>query len=161
MVLLRKDIIVDKEITLFELPIYGINESKLKQKVEEFSSRFPAIVRDACMTIYPQRTWRYNHIVGYIRIYIAKNDCWFDLYLPVNMEKYRWDGFRKVVLCRSYVSDSHFRLDVIDSNEMFTEMVESKLDYLESILRKTWYLDKRTYNSLNDKIDYMKIIEER
>ena len=62
-------------VKLFEIPIYGLSRETLKERYEKYSDNFHQKYPDAtvesseiCIELEKgsQRSWEYNHIVGYI-----------------------------------------------------------------------------------------------
>lgn len=91
-------------IKLFEVPIYGLSFKTLviryKKYCEKFQKQHPDVVGEhfeRCMDhmTYSQRCWNYNHIVGCILIYFECNDIFYDVYLPCQCDRYRWDTTKR------------------------------------------------------------------
>ena len=78
-------------VKLFEIPIYGLSRETLRDRYEKYCDNFHQRYPDAtvesseiCIELEKgsQRSWEYNHIVGYILIYFEFNDMCFKVFLP-------------------------------------------------------------------------------
>ena len=155
---------------LFEIPIYAINRKTLREKYSKYVCKIEAIYKhcDAATKqyyidaeTYPQRTWDYNHIVGYIRILTKQQDVIFEIYLPYQKERYSWKSKSKYFLYNIQANGTHFYVGEKRTNsdiqEQVTEMLNSIIKYR---IPNRYFVDTEAFETLNGMIDYQRIIRE-
>lgn len=161
---------------IYEIPIYAFAPEKLKEKVQEQTKRIIAELSDTSpqniknklisLGTYPMCLWDYNHIVGYIRIFVSRNDVWFDVFLPEPpRKKYYWIHGRKIFLHDSMINGFHFYVSDEMNNEKISQKICEMLSGLEKLEDiKRYYVDRRTFDNTYKYLDYktiMKLSEDK
>lgn len=154
-------------MNLFEIPVYALSPEQLETYVAKRTQTITdecackqcpdQIIRQAIYReTFPQRSWAYNHIVGYIRISIEHNDVIFRAYESVkDVTHYRWTTDRKWLLRDSLATGYHFRL----ATDMTTEKIRERIhDYLDDIswryTAKGLYVDREAFDMADKVMDY-------
>ena len=99
---------------------------------EEDAKRF---VAHSC---FPQCVWKYNQIIGFIRISVSKRDIWFDIYRSLDNVYYA-QSKSKHFIQNVHANGTHFYVSNL-SNEYIKQNI---LEWLRGIERE--YLEKRFY----------------
>lgn len=156
--------------TLFEIPIYSMTE-------KEFNKRWDKRKNDLCNmftshghsekdaksyvsnSCFPRYLWKYNQIVGYIKISVSPNDVWFDVYRSLDNIYYA-DSKQKHFIQDIHANGTHFYV----SNETDENIKQSIREELKSIekhhLKKSFYVDYSTFNNIFDYINIKQIMDE-
>lgn len=155
---------------LFEIPVYAFSPKQLTIHVEKktqaiinecISKKCPDnIIQQAIdLETYPQRSWSYNHIVGYIRISFEHGDIIFQAFVSEKNETYyQWTTSKKWFLKDSLATGYHFRITV----DMTTAKIRERiLEYLYEISRrytaKGLYVDREAFDTIDLLIDYTRL----
>jgi Zn-finger protein len=158
----------DSQATVIcEIPIYGSSQNKFN---EYWNKQADEYVRK-CVAISPDRKdvaelpwvilrtvmWKYNQIVGYIRILLNKNDVYF--------EEFRsFSQYRRSSKTRPFIQyDSAFHIPI--GNKKTNAQIASKIKkYLQLIINEilknhpNYYVDVSTFSNIIDHLDLMSII---
>lgn len=160
-----------EKIVLFEIPIYKMSEQKHREKWLTTLSKSAKLYRrtkeeqekyvgDMMYFKNPQNIWKYNQIIGYIKIYLWHNDMCFALYL-CKKKRLRFDSFKKDFIEDVTPSGSRFFIDSKFSNQDIIDKMNERLNLLIKYrLKKSWYIDFKIYNFLHKEINYIRIIQE-
>ena len=146
---------------LFNIPIYALTESELNQRVEEYETSFRMRTGGkldySFFKMWPQRHWRYNHIVGYIFIYKDCDELFVELFLPVvKIEKYYWKSKKKKFMENQDLNDMHLYLPLYKSNADVVEDLDSIiLEIKKRYLPRMYYVDKDAYDNIKSMVDYI------
>lgn len=155
--------------TLFELPIYSMSEKEFnkrwnKKKANLYNSFINSGHTDDSAKLgisticFPHCLWRYNQIVGFIKISVSKHDVWFDIYCSLDKIYYA-DSKQKHFIQDIHANGTHFYV----SNPIDTEIKEAIRECLKGIekdhLRKSFYVDYSTFNNIFDYINIEQIMK--
>lgn len=158
-----------KQKTLFEIPVYAMNEKEFntrwdKKKTKLYnkfmnSGHSDESARLAISTICDSRcTWKYNQIVGCIKISVSRDDVWFDIYCSLDKIYYA-DSKRKHFIQHLGGDGMHFYID----NKSNAEIKQEIREYLKNIerdcLKAKFYVDYSTFNNIFDLIDIEQIVK--
>lgn len=150
--------------TLFEIPIYSMSEKEFnkrwaKQKQNLYDTYISHGHSDEDTRYYvskfsfPRCLWKYNQIIGYIKISVSKHDVWFDIYCSLDKTYYA-DSKKKHFIEDMHANGTHFYL----SNPQDKEIKEKIFEWLKAIekdhLRKSFYVDYSTFKNI---IEYVNI----
>lgn len=155
-------------VKLFEIPIYGLSsktiDDRYQKYCENFQKQHPDVVGEhfeRCIEhlTYPQRCWNYNHIVGYILIYFERNDIFYDVYLPYQCDRYRWDSHKKTFIRNVFANGTHFRIDDPTNNEKIQNELAEMLDMtIRAHVPNRFYVDREAFDNTYRFINYGEII---
>ena len=155
-------------VKLFEIPIYGLSRETLHARYNKYCDNFHQKYPNAsiecserCIELETasQRCWEYNHIVGYILIYFEFNDIWFNVYLPKQCDRYRWESCQKTFIRNIFANSTHFRIDDLSNNEAIQKDLADMLDStIKAHVPKRFYVDRETFDSTYKFINYSNII---
>lgn len=155
--------------TLFEIPIYSMSEKEFNKRwkkrkdflynmfisggnTEEDAKRF---VSHSC---FPQCVWKYNQIIGFIRISVSKRDIWFDIYRSLDNVYYA-QSKSKHFIQNVHANGTHFYVSNL-SNEYIKQNI---LEWLRGIereyLEKRFYVDYSVFHNLFDYVDIAQIMK--
>lgn len=156
---------------LYEIPIYAITQTNLREKNLEFISKFrkesievPSDIIDAALEIetYPQRLWDYNHLCGFIRITYDRTDIFYDIFLPVTkIQRYSWRGTRKHFVYNILVNGTHFYVDENMSNESIQSQMFEMLNYVINLhVPKKFFVDRDAFDNTYKYMNFKEINKE-
>lgn len=158
-------------VKLFDIPIYAISPSKLKSRVckhiIKLKNLFTNLDTDMATHVidiqtFPMRSWDYNHIIGYIRVTASKSDILFDVFLPLPTPKrYIWTTTKKVYVQDMCTNGTHLYLGLLRNNEEIREAIANMLSQvIDEHIHARFYVDRATFDVVNEHLDYMSIIQE-
>ena len=157
-------------VKIFEIPIYAISPSKLKERVCKYISKLEKLLAhldkdtsDRVIEIqtFPMRNWDYNHIIGYIRIAVSKSDILFNVFMPLPTPKrYVWTTSKKMLVQDMCTNGTHLYLGLIKNNEEIREEVAKMLSHIiDKHIPARYYVDRAAFDIVNENLDYMSIIQ--
>lgn len=167
---------MEEIVNLYEIPVYWLSKESLKKKVEkrivhlkqecvfhETSESAQRFIID--LETYPMRNWEYNHIAGYIKIYIAGWDISFNIYLPFDnigrIPKYYWNTTRKHYVKDTGLNGQHFYLGNKKTNAEICHSIDEMLtDIVKEYIPKRFVVDRQAFDVLNQRVDYMALLQE-
>ncbi len=156
-------------ITLFELPVYTMSEEEFnkrweKKKVElynEFISH--GHTEDSARqgvrhAFYPKWIWKYNQIIGYIKISVTADDVLFDLFCSMD-QRYYIDSKRKHFIEDWRLGGTHFYV-ANKSEDYIKQEIISWLGYMEKDhLRGRFHVDYTTFNNIFNYVPIKEIMK--
>ncbi len=111
--------------------------------------------KDIDFGISKRGIWKYNQIIGYIRITFKEGSFWFDLYVPDYESKiYKFSRKRNFVSLHQ-PNGMHFSIDQDDKTNR--KLMETHLKGCIRVLPKRWYVDTKQFKAVNLLIDYSKL----
>ena len=136
-----------EEKTLFEIPIYSMSETDFNNRWKKKKERLIQIflerenTRENALKYLPilikdKDIWKYNQIIGYIKISVTRQEVRFKVYKPINATQYRIDRTSRYVIKELLNTGLHFYAIPLTEEEIKLKIRE----YLQSIERK--YLKK-------------------
>ena len=155
--------------TLFEIPIYAMCEKEFnkrwKKRKDSLYDMFISggntedkarlYVSDSC---FPRCLWKYNQIIGYIRISVSNHDVWFDIYRSLDKIYYA-DSKQKHFIEDIHANGTHFYV----SNPTDECIKKDIRDWLKSIeknhLKKRFYVDYTTFDNIFEYVDIAQIMK--
>lgn len=155
--------------TLFEIPIYSMSEKEFnkrwKKKKDFLYNMFVShgtteenarlYVSDSC---FPHCLWKYNQIIGYIRISVDIHDVWFDVYRSLDKIYYA-DSKQKHFIEDIHANGTHFYVSK-QSNEEIKQGIREMLKSIEKEhLRKNFYVDYSTFDNIFEYINIQEIMK--
>lgn len=155
--------------TLFEIPIYSMSEKEFNKRWNNKKTNLYNTFINSGHTddsaksgisamCFPHCLWRYNQIVGFIKISVSKHDVWFDIYRSLDKIYYA-DSKQKHFIQDIHANGTHFYV----SNPIDTEIKEAIRECLKGIekdhLRKSFYVDYSTFNNIFDYINIEQIMK--
>lgn len=152
--------------TLFEIPIYAMSEKEFNKRWEkkkaELYDTFVShgtteeharlYVSDSC---FPRCLWKYNQIIGYIRISVSRHDVWFDVYRSLDKIYYA-DSKQKHFIEDIHANGTHFYVSKQSDEEIKQDIREMLKSIEKEHLRKSFYVDYSTFDNI---FEYMNIQE--
>lgn len=158
-----------KSIVIAEIPIYGTSQDDYNQFLNNRAEEYI----DDCLEASPSRqdieeiryyyyerlrTWKYNQIIGYIRLSINKSDVNFEEF--ISYSKYRRDGNSKENI--RFNSDFHFYITQLSNKEIIAEIIR----YIELLVKDITrnhpkrYVDTTTFYNIINHLDIVAIVNE-
>lgn len=158
-----------EEKTLFEIPIYSMSEGKFnvrwrkkrKQLFDKFMSSGhtkESALQGVDHCYYPQWLWRYNQIIGYIKVSVTRLDVLLDLYC-IMCDRLYVDSSKKQYIVDWYPNGTHFNV-VGKTNDEIKQGIRCLLQSIEKDhLNGRYYIDYTTFNNIFENVDIKTIIE--
>lgn len=154
---------------LFEIPIYAMSEKEFnkrwnKKKAELYDMFINGgntekdaklYVSDSC---FPRCLWKYNQIIGYIRISVSRHDVWFDVYRSLDKIYYATSK-QKHFIEDMHANGTHFYVSKQSDKEIKREIREMLKDIEKEHLRKSFYVDYSTFNNIFEYINIQEIMK--
>lgn len=136
---------------LFEIPIYSMSEKEFNKRwkkrkdylynmfisgrnTEEDARRF---VSDSC---FPKCVWKYNQIIGFIRISVSKRDVWFDIYRSLDKIYYA-NSKTKHFIQNMHANGTHFYVSNLTNEYIKPNILETLKSIEKNSLKKKFYVD--------------------
>lgn len=154
--------------TIFEIPIYSMSkdefESKWKIKKATLYEKFIAhghsaesarLGVESCF--YPRWLWEYNQIIGYIKIYLTRDDVNFDLYCSLS-KRYGIDRKTRHFIENWSINGSHFRIGEKTNSEVRTEIRSWLRTIHNEYLKGKFYIDYSVFDNTIDFLDIRGIV---
>ena len=157
-------------IKLFEIPVYALSRKSLSKRyckvVETIEKEYLETDRDSFskaieILTYPQRLWDHNHVVGYIDIISDNKDVVFEIYLPYpKVERYHWNGKKRICLYNIMANGTHFFIDKNMSNSEIQIKISEMLNWIiKDIIPNRYYVDRTAFDAVYEHVDYLGIIK--
>lgn len=155
--------------TLFEIPIYSMSEKEFNKrwkKRKDFlydmfikgghsEENARLYVSDSC---FPKCVWKYNQIIGFIRVSVSKHDVWFDIYRSLDNIYYA-DSKYKHFIQDIHANETHFYVSN-PTNENIKQNIREWLKGIEkSHLEKRFFVDYSTFNNIFENVDIAQIMK--
>lgn len=155
--------------TLFEIPIYSMSEKEFNKrwkKRKDFlydmfinggntESDAKLFVSDSC---FPKCVWKYNQIIGFIRISVSRRDVWFDIYRSLDKIYYA-NSKNKHFIRYTPTNDTHFYVSAL-IDEQIKQNIRKQLKSIEKYhLKKNFYVDYSTFNNIFEYVDIAQIMK--
>ena len=158
---------------IFEIPLYAIDEKELKKRVAQYlkkNNEFynctetnEEIIKNTVLReIYPKNVWNYNHIIGYIVVYIKKNEIIFQRYSPYKeVKRYVWNTDRKKYLCDSLLNGARIPISKTMTNGEISDRISCFIDRIAGdVLNRNQVMDKSAFVNIYKYIDYRQLLNE-
>ena len=156
---------------LFDIPVYALEKKILSQRVDrkikcvvEMASRSDREVLDRLIEreTFPMRCWEYNHIVGYIRIGLTRQEIVASVFMPVPApSRYYWNSTTKYFVQDLGANNTHVYIGNMKTNE---ELRGAAAELLERVIKDhlygRFYADKTAFDAVNTHIDYLGLLQE-
>jgi len=159
----------EKIVVLCEVPIYGTTQESYNKYWDLQAEKF---IKE-CLAVAPDRKdikqlrgtflrnvmWKYNQIVGFIRISMSRNEINFEEF--ISFSKYRRDNKRTVSLIQ-FNGDHHFYIGHANSNKEISTMIREELEgYVKHKLKShpNYYFDTTAFLNIIDYIDFISLIK--
>ncbi len=154
--------------TLFEIPIYAMSEKEFnkrwnKKKAELYDMFISSGHSDESaksgikMLCFPRYLWKYNQIIGYIRISISIHDIWFDVYRSLDKIYYA-DSRQKHFIENIHANGTHFYVSKQSDEEIKREIREMLKEIEKEHLRKNFYVDYSTFDNILEYVNIQEIM---
>lgn len=155
--------------TLFEIPIYSMSEKEFNKrwkKRKDFlydmfingghsEDNARLYVSDSC---FPECVWKYNQIVGFIRISVSKHDVWFDIYRSLDDIYYAKSKYKHFIQ-DIHANGTHFYVSN-PTDEYIKQNIREWLAGIEkSHLEKRFYVDYSTFDNIFEYVDIAQIMK--
>ena len=112
-------------------------------------------VSDSC---FPKCVWKYNQIIGFIRVSVSKHDVWFDIYRSLDNIYYA-DSKYKHFIQDIHANGTHFYVSN-PTNESIKQNIREWLKGIEkSHLEKRFFVDYSTFNNIYEYVDIAQIMK--
>ena len=131
------------EVTLFEIPIYSMEEKEFNRRWDKEIKKYIYTneqYNQIRNTFFPKNLWKYNQIIGYIVINLVKYDYGID----INFEWYQSDK----------------KLYRFNSNEIKNEIRELLDDLIKDECLKKRYVDLSVFEIQLKYMNIKKIISD-
>ena len=156
-----------REKIIFEIPIYAMSEKefnrrwqKEKEKLyEQFilgghsdKTKIESLIKDI---FFPRDVWKFNQIIGYIRLSVTRQDVLFEIYLA-RAKRYHANSRVKKFITYYPAHKTHFYA-MYKSDEEIKKGISDYLKHIEKFhIKKRFYIDYSVFNNI---IDHIKIKE--
>lgn len=152
---------------LFEIPIYSMTEKefnkrwekKLQKDLERMKPSDKEKAKKQLMQLYyPQYVWRFNQIIGYIKLSVTKRDVLFNIYLAKDQRFYAVSKRKKFIEdtrshgLRFYVGDK-------SDEEIKAEIYRQLKNIKNERIRRSFYIDYSVFNNIINYLNIKKIID--
>lgn len=152
------------EKTIFEIPIYSMKENDFEERWEkkkrtffhEYAERghsYEDIQFHWKFLHLPRYIWKYNQIVGCIKVSVTQQDVIFDIYCPEEKIFYA-DSKRKHFM--KSTNGTHFYVGNRTEAEIKKEIKELLISLEKNHIHKNRYVD---YTIFNNTINFLNIKE--
>ena len=158
-----------EEKTLFEIPIYAMSEAEFnrrwqKKKIKFFQEFINHGHSEENTKLYwedlhsPRYIWKYNQIIGYIKISVTRQDVNFNVFCSTDQIYYA-DSKQKHFIINWSTNGTHFYARD-KSDEYIKEEIKRWLKSIEKDhLHSKRYVDYTAFNSIFDLINIKHIME--
>lgn len=155
-----------KRIKIFEIPIYAFSKDELLNKFENKKRdilnenyNLSQTTKNAVIELetYPARVWEYNHIIGYLVIYVSQQDIIFEVFKPHKLKRYNWNSKKKLFLLNTHQNGLHFRLAKDQNLDVIQKDVEDMLFNIVDENFRSRYVDLDMFLRINKYINYLEI----
>lgn len=158
------------EKDLFEIPIYSMTEKEFdnrwsKKKYALYNnfiecghsddSIIKQIIKFLC---FPRNIFKYNQIIGFIKISVSKQDVLFYIYLS-NKKHYFANSKTKNFIVDTGTLGIHFYVGNKSNKEIKEEINFWLKEIEQNHIKKRFFIDYSTFKNTIDYIDIKKIIE--
>lgn len=159
-----------KRKTLFEIPVYAMNEKEFdKRWGKKKSKMYEELVKhghtEECAKemiyslCFPNSVWKYNQVIGFINISISRTDVWFDIYLSLD-KRFCAVSKKKHFVQDIHANGTHFYTSD-KSNDDIKQTIRTWLKMIEKdYLRNSFYVDYSSYNAIINYIDIKQMMED-
>lgn len=149
--------------TLFEIPIYAMSEKEFnkrwdKKKAEIYDmfishGHTDESAKSGISTLcFPRCIWKYNQIIGFIKISVSRHDVWFDIYSSLD-KIYHADSKQKHFIQDIHANGTHFYVSNQSNDDIKRTIQEWLRDIEKEFLRKSFYVDYSTFNNIFNHVD--------
>jgi hypothetical protein len=157
------------EKTLFEIPIYSMSEVDFNERwnkkksdlLNEFMSNGhteESAKSDIKTLINPRCIWKYNQIIGFIKILVTRQDVLFDVYCSMDKTYYA-DSKSKHFIVNLETNGTHFYIDD-KPEEYIKQQIKEVLKIIEkNHLRPRFYVDYSTFNNIFEFVEIKQIMK--
>lgn len=158
-----------QEKTLFEIPIYAMSENEFNarcsKKREKLYTDFikhghtdESAKRGVSDCFYPNYLWKYNLIIGYIKVSVSAIDVIFEIFCSLD-KMFRIDSKKKHFIENWHCNGTHFyaidKSETIVKQEIRTWLKDIEEEYLQG----RFYIDYSTFNNIFDFIEIKEIMK--
>ncbi len=155
--------------TLFEIPIYSMSEKEFNKrwkKRKDFlynmfingghtENNARLYVSDIC---FPKCVWKYNQIIGFIRVSVSKHEVWFNIYRSLDNIYYA-DSKYKHFIQDIQANGTHFYVSN-PTNEYIKQNIREWLKGIEtSHSEKRFFVDYSTFDNIFGYVDIAQIMK--
>lgn len=157
---------------LFSIPIYSTSKREFDKKLNRYLSLKDKQLPDCTETeraqikadlfahFRPRNIWIYNQIIGYIRVFLDHPDIFFEVYMPLQRERYRLFSNRKSYCDNWHANGLHFNI-VDKTNDLIrNEIREWLIDISRREKIKNRYIDITVFENIAKYIDFRTLINE-
>lgn len=153
---------------LFEIPVYSMSErafnSRWEKKIINYASSFgndlnAETVKRMKDHVYPRNVWKYNNIIGYIVVSIAKRDVYVDLYKTLDKRFYATRNAKHYIQNMN-LSGTHFYATDKNDKELHLEIRELVNSIEKHNIKKSMFVDYTAFDNIFDSVNIRKIMEE-
>ena len=165
-----------KEFTVFDIPIYLMSESEYNQKISEDCEKASKKIvcsenvflgeKTHCITnIKKNFPWRYNQLVGALRIAISNEES-IELRLYfVDKMKIRYNSREKHVIKECYIPDLRLKKDLqFSTDEELKKSLKKKIDFIiDNYVNNgshKYFVDTEVFDNLLCHIDLLNLVAE-
>lgn len=154
---------------LFEIPIYSMSENEFDKRWKKIKDYLYSIFIDGGHTeddakffvlqsCFPKCVWKYNQIIGYIRVSVSKHDVWLDIYRSLD-KRYYAKSKHKHFIQNTPTNGTHFYVSN-PTNEYIKQNIHEWLEEIEkNYLKKRFYVDYSIFNNIIEYVDIAQIME--
>lgn len=159
-----------KEKTLFEIPIYSMTEKEFNQRWKKIKDNLYKKFVSGGHTDksklnnyihelnFPRDVWKYNQIIGYVRLSVTRQDVVFAKYLA-RSERYHADSRVKKFIEYIPIHGANFYTKGKSDEEIKRKIFES-LKHIEKFhIKKRFYVDYSVFNNIIDHINIKDIMD--
>ena len=155
------------EVTLFEIPIYSMEEKEFNRRWDKEIKKYIYTneqYNQIRNTFFPKNLWKYNQIIGYIVINLVKYDYGIDInfeWYKIDKKLYRFNSNEKNFVQNESLIGYQFFVDESDSNnEIKNEIIELLDDLIKDECLKKRYVDLSVFEIQLKYMNIKKIISD-
>lgn len=154
---------------LFELPIYSCSqhsfcnywkkkENKLIEDAKKMG-RTEETIQNLLLLNTPRNIWKYNHIIGYIVVWVNSHDVNFDLYRTLDTRFFK-NTSKKHFIQNMGITGYHFYAEEKDDQEIKKEILSWIHAIKKEQLKGRFFIDCTVMNNLLPYIDIHRIMND-
>lgn len=149
---------------LFDIPIYAFSKNELESRINKTYARIDnkygnaddELVKTALDKQFrSQRSWDYNHIVGYIRVFFRGSDVKANVFL--DNKRYQWNTNVKTYFRFHPINGLHIRMKKSPENDDIRDAIYCLIEMARNSISSGLYVDLELFELLSPYLDFKEL----